>query len=61
MLIWFLAHGERMTSAEAGELIGLSRKGACRLLSMLSRVIPLTLDGETWRTMENPDKRILTR
>lgn len=50
VLAWHLAHGARFTSEQAGALVGLSRKSACRLLNLMARVLPLVLErrGALW-------------
>ena len=46
--LWFCA-GERMKTAEVAMRLGLSAEGARLILTRLSRVIPLTREGERGR------------
>ena len=52
IVVWLLSNGRAMTTAEVAEMVGISHQGAWTLLAKLCRVLPLTLEGTTWRRME---------
>ncbi len=43
-LCFHFVNGEAMTTAQAAELTGYSRQGALRMLSVMSRYLPLLQD-----------------
>ena len=49
LLAWYLAHGERLTVAQAARLTRLDRVNAWRLLLSLARVIPVTCEAGIWQ------------
>jgi len=47
VIVWQLADGEALTTAQVAEIAGISRQGAFQMLQKLARVIPiLCFDGE---------------
>ena len=53
VVVWLLAAGRAMSTAEVADMTGTTRNGAWRLLSKLCRVLPLYLDDDgIWRRME---------
>ena len=52
IVVWLLSNGRAMTTAEVAEMVGTSHHGAWAMLAKLCRVLPLTLEGTTWRRME---------
>ncbi len=46
ILVWYLAHGESFPTRDAARLTGLTHRGALRLLSGLSRVLPIYQDDD---------------
>lgn len=44
LLVWYLAHGYAFKTQEAARLTGLTHRGALRLLSGLSRILPIYQD-----------------
>ena len=47
VIVWQLAHGDALTTAQVAEIAGISYNGAYRMLQKLSRAIPiLCFDGE---------------
>ncbi|RLC86413.1 MAG: hypothetical protein DRJ03_08835 [Chloroflexi bacterium] len=47
-IVWWLAHGEAMTTRHVAELTGLARSSAWEMMSRIARVIPIycNKDGE---------------
>lgn len=52
IVVWLLAHGRKMTTAEVAGLTRISHGGAWMMLAKLSRVLPLTQDGDIWSKMD---------
>lgn len=47
VIVWQLAEGEALTTAQVAELAGISHDGAYKMLQKMSRAIPiLCFDGE---------------
>lgn len=46
LVVWHLAHGEGMSTANVSEMIGVSRQGAWKLMCALSRVLPFYQDDD---------------
>jgi hypothetical protein len=53
-LLWHFAHGEAMTTLQAAELTGYSRRGVAHLLSMLSTYWPLCQDEHYLWHLDGP-------
>ena len=50
-LCWHFVNGESMTTAQAAELTGFTRQGALRMLSVMSRYMPLTVEDGLWQLL----------
>jgi predicted phage gp36 major capsid-like protein len=48
LVVFCLCRGDRLTTAEVGELAGLSPRGARTLLDKISAVTPLYREGAFW-------------
>jgi DNA-binding IclR family transcriptional regulator len=51
LVTWWFIKGQRLTTAEVADKLGISRQGAHSMLEKLSRIIPLTKDdcpGGKW-------------
>ena len=47
VIVWQLAHGDALTTAQVAEIAGVTHEGARQMLLKLSRAIPiLCFDGE---------------
>ncbi len=57
LLAWWLAQGEELTTAETAELLEVDRTAAWRLLTKLSRQLPIACVDGKWSkisgTIEN--------
>lgn len=49
---WLLQAGYRVESHELAPQLGMTTRGAYRLLMRLSRVLPITREGRTWHKMK---------
>ena len=49
LVVWWLAHGDGMSVADAVKLTGLSRQGAWDMLCRLSRVLPIYSHRGVWQ------------
>lgn len=48
LIVWHLAHGEALTTAQVAELAGITPSGARRMLYKLSRSIPILCFSGEW-------------
>ena len=50
LVVWHLAHGDGLSTANVAEMTGLTRQGAWELMVCLSRVIPIYQDNrQIWQ------------
>lgn len=53
IIVYLLARGRVMSTVEAADIAGVSRDGALKMLSKLSRCLPLYLsDDGKWRFID---------
>jgi len=48
VIVWQLAHGEALSTAQVAEIAGITQRGARQMLEKLSRVIPILPFGGEW-------------
>lgn len=48
VVVWALAEGRKLTTADVARMTGLRWKGAYRLLCRVSRIIPIRQDIDGW-------------
>jgi len=48
VIVWHLAHGDALTTAQVADLAGVSRQGAYQMLQKLSRAIPILCFSGEW-------------
>ena len=48
IIVWHLAHGEGLTTAQVAEITGLNLRGARKLMASVSRVLPVCQVAGTW-------------
>lgn len=51
IVVWLLAKGRTFRTAEIADLTGVTRSGAYDIMARISRVLPILLDGDTWRAI----------
>ena len=51
IVVWWLAHGEALTTRQVAEMTGLGERGARVLMIGISRVLPLRLWEGKWEVM----------
>jgi len=44
--VWWLAHGEGLTTKQVAQLVGLNENSSWRLMSRISRVLPIYQDED---------------
>lgn len=49
LVVWHLAHGDGLSTANVADMTGLTRQGAWELMICLSRVLPIYQDGGIWQ------------
>jgi len=49
VIVWLLANGHKLRTAEIAKLCGISRQGAHAQLSRIARVLPLVLSENEWQ------------
>lgn len=49
LVVWWLAHGEGLTTKQVALLTGLQMRSARELLYSISRVLPIYQDGSIWQ------------
>ena len=46
LVVWWLAHGEGLTTKQVAQLVGLNENSSWRLMSRISRVLPIYQDED---------------
>lgn len=55
LIVWWLCHGEKLSTKDVARLAGLSMDGAYALMTSLSERIPIYCDTKHWQALNTPD------